>query len=424
MSGTPMPFVAPQWFTNAGAPAVGYHLHTFLAGTTTDTPTYQDQALGSANTNPVVLDGSARASVFLVPGVSYKFELSLSTDTHPPASPLWSVDGVAAVPPGSSSADADVSGTAGEGIASGDCCYLSDGSGGTTSGRWYRTDADAVASSTGAQAIGYATSALSTGGSGTFRVSGRVTGLSGLVGGTWVYASATAGAVTSSAPANARIVGQADSTTSLIVVQSIPTASATVSGLITTGAQTIPGAKDFTGQMTLSSTSPALMDAAPTYKPGTAATRIPVSGRIFVDFAQRSNVGTSDLTSHSLEANTLATNGQAIRVTTWGRFAANANAKTVHLAFGATTVATSTSSTSWNDYQWRLEALIMRKDATNQRAIGLVALAANGSTSGNVMSQESKPAATLSGAVIVKTVGTSGTNADILQEGFIVEMLG
>lgn len=260
-SGTPAPFVKPQYFDANGNPCNGCQIFVYLSGTSTKTTTYSEATLSSANTNPIVLDSAGRAAIFLTPGTAVKFILAPSTDTDPPAAPYWTVDGVQAIPPSSTAADSDATATAGESLAAGDAVYWSDGSGGLTAGRVYKADADFTYASNLAQATGFATSAISTGSSGTIRRLGRVTGLTGLVAGTTYWASATAGALTSTKPTNARVMGIADSTTSLIVVPQDPDASSTLSGNMSTGAQTIAGAKTISNTMTFA--VPPV--AAPTY---------------------------------------------------------------------------------------------------------------------------------------------------------------
>jgi hypothetical protein len=253
-TGTVAPFPKHQFFDANGNPCNGCLLFTYTSGTSTKVNTYTESGLGSANTNPIVLDSAGRATIFLTPGVSYKFVLAPSTDTDPPASPTWTVDGVNAVPPASTASDNDVACTAGATIAAGEVVYISDGSGGTTAGRCYLADSDQTYSSTAARIVGMATAAISTGSSGTIRVSGRVTGLTGLVAGTAYFVSATAGALTSTAPTNARALGTADSTTSFVIAPWAGTveASSSTAGLVSTGTQTLAGAKTFPGAITAS----------------------------------------------------------------------------------------------------------------------------------------------------------------------------
>ncbi|HEX6038866.1 hypothetical protein [Longimicrobium sp.] len=222
MAGTPMPYVLQQWFTNAGAPLNGGLLFVYLAGTSTKTDSYTTAALSTPNANPVVMNSAGRPTsggIFLAPGVNYKFVMALSTDTDPPASPIWTVDNVQAVPAAASDVDVEV--TFGTTVAAEEWVYLSAGDGGNTTGRWYLTDADLSYASVSAPMLGIALTGGDAGDTGTVRVVGRMTGLSGLVAGTVYYLSATAGAVTSTAPTstgNVRRVLMADGTTSGLIL--------------------------------------------------------------------------------------------------------------------------------------------------------------------------------------------------------------
>ena len=226
---TPTPFQTVV-DTN-GNPVSGALINTYLAGTSTPATTYSTSS-GTANANPIVADGSGRFVAYLDPAVSYKFTITTSASVL-----IRTVDNILAVP---STIDLDVTGTAGEAIALGDTVYLSDGSGGTTAGRWYRGDADNTYSSSAAKTVALAPAAVSSAATGSFRLQGRITGLSGLTAGTGYYMSATAGALTSTAPTNARFVGTADTTTSLIVT---PSLSATPTGSIVTQASAATGAQ-------------------------------------------------------------------------------------------------------------------------------------------------------------------------------------
>lgn len=194
-------------------PLAGALLYTYAAGTSTPLATYTDVGLSVANANPVVCDGFGRATIFLSPA-SYKWILKTSAGVT-----IWTRDSIGAVPP--TSIDNDVSGTAGEALTAGQMAYLSDGSGSLVAGRWYLADADTAYSNT-TPLIGAVVATVASGASGTFRLSGRLTGLSALTAGAPYYLSATAGAITTTAPANARFVGNADSTTSLIMTPNPP----------------------------------------------------------------------------------------------------------------------------------------------------------------------------------------------------------
>lgn len=88
-----MPCLSPipkmQFFNSNGAPLVGGQLFTYAAGTTTPQATYSDSTLTSPLANPVVLDGSGEATVWLGP-LAYKFQLQDSIGNV-----QWTVDQIA-----------------------------------------------------------------------------------------------------------------------------------------------------------------------------------------------------------------------------------------------------------------------------------------------------------------------------------------
>jgi hypothetical protein len=78
-----------QKFTNSnGVPLSGGKLYSYVAGTTTPLVTYSNST-GTTNTNPVILDSSGEANVWLDPALSYKFKLTDSADVV-----QWTVDNV------------------------------------------------------------------------------------------------------------------------------------------------------------------------------------------------------------------------------------------------------------------------------------------------------------------------------------------
>lgn len=79
---------------NNGAPAVGYKLFTYQAGTSTKLSTYTNSGGGTANDNPTVLDYRGEANIWIPPNVSYKYVLAPPTDTDPPSNAIWTVDNV------------------------------------------------------------------------------------------------------------------------------------------------------------------------------------------------------------------------------------------------------------------------------------------------------------------------------------------
>lgn len=166
---------------------------------------------GTAHANPIILDAGGRATIYLEPGLSYKFTWTTSADVA-----VDSQDNIAAVPP--STVNVDIQGLAGVSIAAGEVVYLSTGSGSLTAGSWYLADADLTYASSEAVTIGMAPNAITSGATGTIRLQGQMTVSGPLTTGGSYYVSATAGALTATAPAFSRFVGQADSTTTIVIV--------------------------------------------------------------------------------------------------------------------------------------------------------------------------------------------------------------
>ena len=70
---TSVVFPRVQFFADNGRLLIGGRIHTFIAGTSSRAPTYKDAARAQPNTNPIILDGRAEASIYLAEGVEYKF---------------------------------------------------------------------------------------------------------------------------------------------------------------------------------------------------------------------------------------------------------------------------------------------------------------------------------------------------------------
>lgn len=212
--GTLSPTPQLTLFDSNGDPLSGGLLYVYSAGTSTPVNTYTTSALTTANAQPVVADSAGRVVVYLVPGQSYKYICKNSADVT-----QWTQDNIAATP--TSAANQDVTGTAGEALSAGNVVYLSDGSGSLNAGQWYKADADQTYSSV-TPILGMVPDAIASGSSGTIRTGGTVTGLSGLTVGTTYYVSATAGALTATAPSNSRIVGVAVGTDTIITIPNPP----------------------------------------------------------------------------------------------------------------------------------------------------------------------------------------------------------
>ena len=204
---TPSPF---QQVLVDGEPQSGAKITTSTAGTETPATTYTTAAGDVANTNPIVADSQGRYVAYLSAGASYKFVITTSADVA-----IDTQDNIASVP--GASVNLDVLGTVGEAVTAGQVVYISDGSGSKEAGNWFLADADNTYSSSTAAEIGIVPAAIAINAEGTIRLAGRISTAGSVVVGTLYYVSATAGAITSSAPTNVRTVGIADTTSSLIL---------------------------------------------------------------------------------------------------------------------------------------------------------------------------------------------------------------
>src|SRR5882672_10587674 len=206
-TGTYAPWYLEQLLDDNAHPLTGGTIETFVAGTSTHAAVFSDVNLTTAYSNPLTLNSAGRlpsnGSMFLTPGVSYKFLVKNSAGTT-----IATPDNISAIP--GSSAGVDVTGTFGEAITAGQAVYLSDGSGSKTAGLWYKADSANPYSSTTPE-VGIAPNAASSLASGTIRIDGAVAGLTSLTVGA-IYYVGTSGAITATAPSNKRIIGQADTT--------------------------------------------------------------------------------------------------------------------------------------------------------------------------------------------------------------------
>lgn len=75
---TPTP--KQQFFDANGDPLVAGKVYTYAGGTTTPIATYTDQAGGTANTNPIILDSRGMANIWLQPTIAYKFVITDEND--------------------------------------------------------------------------------------------------------------------------------------------------------------------------------------------------------------------------------------------------------------------------------------------------------------------------------------------------------
>lgn len=127
--------------------------------------------------------------------------------------------------------------------------------------------------------------------------------------------------------------------------------------------------------------------------------------------------GEDDLISTTLEAKSLYKNGQAIRITAWGSCAANANAKTLQLYFGGTSILT-TGAVAANNKKWVIQAIVVRTGVDTQDVI------AWGVYNDAVVATQFAALTKDDGAnQTVKCTGTGTATDDIIQEGLTIEAL-
>lgn len=353
MSATPMPFIIPQFFTDAGAMASGYKLFSYAVGGTTKQDTYADSDLTTANPNPIVLDAYGRAPIFLNL-TSYKFVLATPTAADPPlpAQKIWTEDNVPAY--ATLFANFDISGVAGEATdTDNNVVYLSDGSDGKVAGRWYLTSALNDFSSSKAITIGVAVAPIASGATGTIRIAGRAEGftVSNLTIGSVYYLSDSAsGRVTSTAPStNVTVLGKADSISTMVIEPNWGGAGGTVRGLMNFGSQTFNGAKTFSTQ--------------PVTNIGTATTLPGTIGGVFATDVVQHNVGTGQTnatcTDSEIPANMLNADGKQI-VLRWGSTVATTGTVAVTVSLNIGGVVTVVSAITVSGQVWWFKALITR----------------------------------------------------------------
>lgn len=80
MAGTIVNIPVVQFFDNNGNPLAGGKITTYLSNTTTPESTWQDEALSTLNTNPIILDARGEATIWLTPEVQYTFVVTDADD--------------------------------------------------------------------------------------------------------------------------------------------------------------------------------------------------------------------------------------------------------------------------------------------------------------------------------------------------------
>ena len=166
---------------------------------------------------------------------------------------------------------------------------------------------------------------------------------------------------------------------------------------------------------------------------GTGASAPTLTGVLSTSVTAVGNVGTGedDLITYSLPANSLASNGQTLRVHAWGTLAGNANAKTLKFYLGSTTGFSTTlvpfaTTTALITGQWMLEALIVRTgNSTQSLVVRFTQLSGGTADIRDIVMDRNIVSATETdtAAITVKCTGQATNDNDIVQSGMVVEGL-
>lgn len=112
------------------------------------------------------------------------------------------------------------------------------------------------------------------------------------------------------------------------------------------------------------------------------------------------------LATFSLRANTLAVNGEKLRIEVYGTRIGAANADVVKLKFGAL-VLTVLSSSNAGKTSWYAKVLIVRTGAATQK-VGILSSAYRSDTIGEATHGYTTATETLSGAITISVTGQNG----------------
>lgn len=212
--------LAPSpWFTGLddnGYPVTGGRLFTYQAGTSFPAATWTDVDLAVPHTNPIILDGGGRATIYLSPTASYKFTMKDADGNT-----IRSQDNIGAMP--TLASNVDIGGFAGEQLVAGQLAYLSDGSGSKIAGRWYLADGDFPYASSLPQ-VGMAPDNVTAATTGLIRLIGKVDVPFTLTPGATYYVSNSPGELSLTPGVNKRFVGVADTASSIVISPDPPPA--------------------------------------------------------------------------------------------------------------------------------------------------------------------------------------------------------
>lgn len=158
-----------------------------------------------------------------------------------------------------------------------------------------------------------------------------------------------------------------------------------------------------------------------TVTPGTGTATASVGGVLYVSTTAQATTGTTEevLATYTLPANTLARDGQAIRITTWGLHANNSNAASLRIrvgGIGGTLIANANTSTADSAYAYT--AVLMRVSASTQTAASQMIVR----TSGSAIVTATALDTTVANDIVVTGLSAAGAG-DITCYGLLVEAI-
>lgn len=230
--------------------------------------------------------------------------------------------------------------------------------------------------------------------------------------------------------ANAGLVGNAASNSSHLILRN--TTHSTLWTQIVTGAANDLGFWNNSTALCLQIQNDGTVKVGAGTVSGASTTMSRVGGALNVDSTGVGNVGASGpdtLQTYSLPANALTLASRGLKIKAYGTTANNANAKTVRLIFGGTTLITKQLTASIAGV-WEIEAVILRTGSSAQdyyaKALNNGGTTVSSTDGATVYSIQAFGTATETetGAITISTQSTASTaDNDIVSQGLIVEYL-
>lgn len=132
----------------------------------------------------------------------------------------------------------------------------------------------------------------------------------------------------------------------------------------------------------------------------------------------------TDLCSYTLPANTLAVDGQVLRITAWGTAANHSASREARVYFGAANVGFSSIAGSAAVINWQIIGVIVRLGAASQTTMFAGDNGQNSITVTRISTQTS-PTEALNGPVVIKATGKTNIAqaGDVIVTAMMVELL-